>query len=945
MDSDRRSRISDLYHAALERAPEERSAFVRAESDGDETLRQEVESLLACEPATARFLERPAVAVVGSGFGRGDLVGRELGPYKIVAPLGAGGMGDVYRARDSKLGRDVAIKMLPPHFMADPERRARFAREARLLATLNHPHIGAIYGLEHVGEISALVLELVEGPTLAGRLERGPLPVAQALTMARQIAEALDAAHQKGIIHRDLKPANIVLQGFREGSTEGAVKVLDFGLAKATGAPGAAQLDMPTSPSSALMTEQGVILGTAAYMSPEQAKGHTADTRSDVWAFGCVVYEMLAGRRPFGGEDTSATLASVLRDEPDWQALPEAARPLASVLKRLLEKDPAGRLRDMGDVKLLMSDAERDGAPVAAVAARRPWWLVGAAMLGVAAGVVSAALVVSWRRPVPRIEQFVLGSVAMAPSTDPSGRNLVISPDGTHVVYTTGSQPREQLVVQAIGRLEGTIIAGDRSRDPFFSADGRQIYYATLKELRRVSVGGGSSFKVCDLSVVFGGGSWGPDNSIVFAQSGGLGLFRVPASGGEPARIAAPDTSKDEVDYFRPVVLPDGLAVLYTVALKTGQTRIVARRFAGGDPITVVESGFGAVYLASGHLLYAQDQRLMAVTFDSATLHTTGAPVPVQERVSTKGAGRVANVAASRDGTVVYIPAESPGLQHIVWVDRGGTATRAFEQALEFPRHLRLSPDGERLAITVGRPEEGQVWVHYLRDASRPPVKLTREDHNVFPIWSPNGKRILFSTRGDTNALNVVDADKSLPEPDTLVRDSGLIWPMAWVRRQTDVVLVSPRRDGKHQDLELFQMTDRRWREWPRTRIDGVEARVSADGKWVAYTSNRSGQSEIWVRSFPEGGNPQQISREGGRDPVWSANEGELFYRNGSKMMAVKVAAGVPAESPRELFDKEFVSSQRGFDVARDGRFLMITADTPDPPASIVLLRGLVLPR
>jgi hypothetical protein len=413
-------------------------------------------------------------------------LGARLGPYEILSPLGTGGMGQVYR--DTRLGRDVALKTLPDSFTHAPERLARFRREAQMLASLNHPHIGAIYGLEEVNGQQVLVLEFVDGETLADRIARGPIPFEDTVVLATQIAEALDAAHEKGIIHRDLKPANIAL------TKEGAVKVLDFGLAKAADRSGAAQLDMPTLTSPALMTGQVVILGTAA------------------------------------------------------------------------------------------------------------------------------------------------------------------------------------------------------------------------------------NVPICRISVVFSGASWGRDDSIVFAQAGGLGLFRVPAAGGEPVRIAAPDTSKGERNYLRPTVLPDGRSMLYTVALSGGQSRIVARRLDGGDAMTVVESGFGAEYLASGHLLYAQDQRLMAVPFDVATLQTTGSPVPVQEDVSTKILAGVANVVAAGDGTVVFISSGlNRGLRHIVWVDRRGTHTRALEEPREFPRYPRLSPDGARLAITTGPTAEGNVWVHDLSGASRLP--------------------------------------------------------------------------------------------------------------------------------------------------------------------------------------------------------------------------------
>jgi Tol biopolymer transport system component len=714
-------------------------------------------------------------------------------------------------------------------------------------------------------------------------------------------------------------------------------------------------MQSPTLTSPALMTGLGVILGTAAYMSPEQAKGRPADRRSDVWAFGCVVYEMFTGRRPFGGEEISDTLASVLRDEPDWHALPAAARPLASVLRRLLEKDPARRLRDMGDVKLLMAGADQHAAPVVKVeGGSRRWRMAGAAGVGVAVGLAAAALVLSWRShatPVPRVERFALASAGAPLATEPNGRNIAISPDGSRVVYTTGSTPGFHLVVRPIDRVEGTVIAGtDRGRDPFFSADGRQIGYATLDELRRISVDGGASIKICRVSAVFSGASWAPDDSIVFAQAGGLGLFRVPAAGGEPERIAAPDPSKGERNYLRPTVLPGGRSILYTVALPGGESRIVARRLGGGDATTVIESGFGAEYLAPGHLVYAQDQRLMAVPFDLTTLRTTGPPVPVQEDASTKALAGVANVVAASDGTLVYVSGSpSRGPRHIVWVDRRGAQTRALEQALEFPRYPRLSPDGGRLAITTGPAVEGNVWVYDLSGASRPPVKVTFENHNLFPIWSPDGKRILFITRGRANYLNAVAADGSSLEPQTLATNDEPQVPLTWVPG-TDLVLVSQARAETRQDLELFETTGRTWRHWLQTRFDELEARVSPDGKWVAYTTDQTGQPEVWVRSFLGAGTPIRISPDGGRDAVWSPNGGELFYRNGSRMMAVRVTTVPPLgaaertirlEAPRQLFEGGFeLGSQRAFDIAPDGRFLMIEAAPRESSASIVLVRN-----
>jgi serine/threonine-protein kinase len=505
---------------------------------------------------------------------------------------------------------------------------ARFRREAQVLASLNHPHIGAIYGFEESNGIRALVLELVEGPTLADRIAQEAIPLDEALPIATQIAEALEAAHEQGVIHRDLKPANIKLR------PDGVVKVLDFGLAKlaeATAASGAVGLSQsPTITTPAMMTGVGMILGTAAYMSPEQAKGRPADKRSDVWAFGCVLYEMLTQKRAFAGEDVADTLASVLRGEPNWSALPTETTHLTSVLQQCLEKDVKRRLRDVADVELLLETPAWTHVVTRGARSTRPAWTWATAVLSLIAGGTVAALLQSSRsRTVPpRVARF---EVTTSPqdlfTTDPPGANVAISPDGSRIVYTSRGGPFH-LVVRQLDQLGAKPIAGSEgARDPFFSPDGQQIGFATLEDLRRVPVGGGPSIRVCRLSgVVFSGATWGPNDSIVFAQLGG-GLYRVSAAGGEPERLAAPDRAKGEMNYVRPSILPGGRAVVYTVALQAGQTRIVARTLDGDVTTTVVEGGFGARYLPSGHLVYGQGDRLMAVPFDVSTLKATGSPL------------------------------------------------------------------------------------------------------------------------------------------------------------------------------------------------------------------------------------------------------------------------------------------------------------------------------
>jgi serine/threonine-protein kinase len=852
-------------------------------------------------------------------------------------------MGQVYRARDTKLNRDVALKILPEAFALDGDRIARFRREAQVLAALNHPHIAQIHGLEEATSTQFLVLELVDGESLDKRVARGRIPVDEALGIARQIAEALEAAHEKGIIHRDLKPANIAL------TRDGQVKVLDFGLAKATDNANGASLDAMNSPTittPAMITGVGVILGTAAYMSPEQAKGRPADKRSDVWAFGCLVFEMLTRQRAFAGEDVSDTLASVLRGEPDWSALPAEATHLTSVLKRCLEKDPKQRLRDIGDVKLLLETAPASQGVTQGASSRRVAWMWAAASLLLIAGGTIATILLSRGRTIPpRVTRFEVMTSQEEPfTTDTAGANVAISPDGSRIVYTASLGGTAHLVVRQLDQLGVKPIAEtDGATHPFFSPDGQQIGFATLNELKRVAVGGGPSRRVCRIpGLVFRGGTWGPNDSIVFAR-GGDGLYRVPAAGGEPERFAAPDRAKKEANYVTPWFMPGGRALVYTVILQGGETRIMARTLDGGVTTTVVEGGFGAQYLPSGHLVYGQGDRVMAVPFDVSTLKATGSPLLLQEGVATKVENGVANVATASEGTGVYVSGRAAtGFRHLIWVDRGGThVARITAQPLELPRYPRLSPDGRRLALTIGPSNAGQIWVYDLAGSVQP-LRLTFQDHNLFPIWSPDGTRIVFMSLTNSNQVLSIPADGSAMEPERLITHQNPDAPEDWSPDNAFILF----REMRH--LHLLHLADGKIRPWLQTRFGEVDGRFSPHGgQWLAYTSDQSGTEEVWVRPFPGPGAPVRVSSGGGHEAVWSRDGKEIFYLNDPKILSARVVPGATfrVDPPQVLFERGSYGSPIGgrvYDVAPDGRFVMIENEPNHntTPASIVVIRN-----
>ena len=965
-------RLTAVFEAAVLREPTEREAYLREACEGDADLQQQVEALLV-EVERPALIDSPVGKAVVELLGDDSaaVIGKRFGPYQVDSMLGVGGMGEVYRATDTVLSRQVAIKLLPADVATDPERVARFRREARILASLNHPNVAAIYGVETMdgehGSASGLVLELVEGPTLADKLTAGAMPLDEALTVARQIADALDAAHQLGIIHRDLKPGNIKVR------EDGTVKVLDFGLARVAamdgdgGSPSTPRspADSPTIMSPA-MTAAGIILGTAAYMSPEQAKGKPADKRSDIWAFGCVLYEMLTGTRPFAGDEVQDVLASVLTNEPDWTRLPVELSPtLVMYLRRCVHKQPKQRIADVQDMRLALEGAFETAAPAPGASAHTPWtrraalWVAAALLGGTAVGTVT------WlaRRPAPpRVTRFALSATGVAAlSVDLVSRDLTVLPDGRRVVYKGSGTQGPLLFVRALDQLEPTQLVGGASRAPFSSPNGQWVGFVgsgpAPVELKKVAVTGGPALIICALDGQSSGATWGDDDSIIFATVNlSTGLQRVPSAGGKPVILTTPDRLRGENDHLWPQYLPGSQAVLFTITSTTGgmdASQVAVLDLRTGTQKILVAGGSQAQYTSSGHLVYAAAGTLRAVAFDARRLELLGAPTPVLPSVAMLSSG-TAEFDIARDGTLVYVPAEAGAsrARTLVWVDRQGREEPVKGTQARAYLSPRLSPDGARLAFEI-RDEANDIWVW---DFARETLTRVTFDPTLdsTPLWMPDGRIIHVGAGQDRNATALFRraADgtagaERLPQdpmaplmfPSSVSPDGASIVTWTLSGSMMKVTL----NDGRVQPLL----------ETPFIERNGS---VSPDGRWLAYESNSSGgQFQIYVRPFPNVNDGLWlVSSEGGTQPAW-ARQGqalELFYVAPDRTLTrVPIGSGATwtAGRPTKLLDAGYFLGagpllSRMYDVSADGRrFLMMKEPAPDPrvtPASIVVVQN-----
>jgi serine/threonine-protein kinase len=858
------------------------------------------------------------------------LTGRRLGPYEIGSLIGAGGMGEVYRAHDTTLGRDVAIKILPAAVVNDQDRRARFEREARVLAALSHPHIAAIYGFEDRDGIHALILELVEGQTLADRLRSGAMPLQDALAIARQIADALDAAHDKGIVHRDLKPANILL------GTDDVVKVLDFGLAK-TG--GTAASDLTHSPTiTAVGTADGDLLGTAPYMSPEQARAKNTDKRTDIWAFGCVVYEMLAGRAAFRGDTVSDVLVAILDREPDWTALPQNTPPAVTrLLQRCLEKEPKRRLHDIADARIEIEDAIAAPAPAVAASPPRPSTARLAASVVVAALAGAALAAIGFHfmlRPAPAaVTRF---TITLPPHLEVRD-SMALSPDGRTLVYAATDESGSRLYRRSLDALESVPIRGsDGGGSPFFSPDGASVGFTRTRALLRVPVAGGAPTVLREERIL--GATWLPGDTIVFANASGL--MRIPASGGEARRITA--VQPGEIEHHSPTAVPGGRAVLFTVHTGARDAQRLEAVSLDTGVRTQITQGSGAKFLPTGHIVFAfqRSESLWAAPFDAAHLRLAEPPRPAIDGIRISDGWNPA-IAVGANGSLAYATgrtSSSYGIRTLVWVDKTGR-----EEPIDAPARAwwwpQISPDGRRLGLHIMDPANMDAWIYEL--AHGPLVRVTfNPAQDGYPVWTRDGKRIVYWSNqgGGLRSLRVRSADLSDSE-QLLITERGSLDPFSW---SADGKLLVFQRNSPDSHMDIGAVSIDPPHEVTML-IDGPSDEaypaVSPDGRWIAYQSNQSGRWEVYVQPFPALGSRWQVSTQGGMAPQWDPAGRELFYRNGRAVITVPIAGSDTTftyGNPRTLFEGAYANDVLDpgngptYMLSPDGRrFLMMKAQPP----------------
>ena len=877
--------------------------------------------------------------------------GTKLGSYEVISLIGAGGMGEVYRARDTRLNRDVALKVLPEAFARDTQRMARFEREAKLLASLNHPNIAAIYGLEESGPIRALVMELVEGPTLAERIAAGPVSVDETLPIARQVADAVDYAHENNVIHRDLKPANVKVKA------DGMVKVLDFGLAKAlSDEPTAA--DMSNSPTlSMAATMQGVILGTAAYMSPEQAKGKTADRRADVWAFGVVVFEMLTGKQLYKGDTVAETLAWVITKEPPFDALPATTPPaIRSLLRRCLEKNLRQRLQHAGEARITIEhagDSVSAAEPVPAAQRKsreRIAWSVAAVLLLA----LLAAGAFTYFRPAPAEAEAVrflvsppdtwsleqrLGPTGAAPNP------LAVSPDGRRLAFLgMAADGKSQLWIRSLDTLTAEPLAGtEGAARPFWSPDSRFLGFFAAGKLRKIDISGGPPITLCD-APNDRGGAWSPDGVIVFAPVNSGALQKVSAAGGVPS--AATVLGEGETAHRRPFFLPDGRHFLYYATGLQGGTGGVYVVYVASLDTAERKSLMNAdsqVLYSRGHLLFLRETTLMAHPFDARRLELAGEAFPIAEQIQIQGNPPTGVFSASENGVLAYQTGAAAAGTQLAWLDRTGKQTSTLGTAV-VQTELKLSPDGKRASVAI--PDQAgrqDIWLYDLARGLK--TRFTFDPGNeTTSAWSPDGSRIVFRSNRKGHFDLYQKASSGAGTEEVLLEDNLDKRPMSWSADGRHILYTSA---GGPTGNDLFVLPlsgDRKPIPFITTQFSEAQGQFSPDGRWVAYVSNESGQNDVYVAPFPGPGGKWLISTAGGSWPRWGRDGAEIFYLTAeNKLMAAEVngkGASFEVGAVKSLFDMRAPAGGYRYDVSADGqRFLInfLPEQSSAAPITVVL--------
>ncbi len=856
--------------------------------------------------------------------------GKRLAYYEIIGPIGAGAMGEVYRARDTRLDRDVAIKVLPAEFSSDDERLRRFEREAKTLASLNHPTVAAIYGVERVDGVSVLVLELVGGESLDARIARGAIPPDEAIDIARQIAEGLEAAHEAGVIHRDLKPANVRV------TADGVAKILDFGLAKPLRTDG-------RTASTSLATEDGRLLGTPTYMSPEQARGKAVDRRVDVWAFGCVLYECLTGQRPFQGATTTDVLAAVVHHEPDWSALPVHAPPrVCALLRRCLLKDPRQRLRDIGEARVVLESSYEGDSPAPTTRAARRSWVVWA-LLGVAIATSALWLKSALTRaptprvtrasiPVPEAEAVVAGFQMGA---------IALSPDGRTLAFCAQRDYSTRLYLRPLDADKSTVVPNsDGAHNPFFSPDGQWVGFFAREKLMKAFVGGGEPLELFP-ATQDRGGDWLEDGTIVLAPSTADPLMRLSSSGGAAAAITELDTTRNERTHRWPCALPGGEWVLFTAGRSDrpadyDQALVCAVSVKTRERRDVITGASMAKYSPSGHLILGLGSTLYATTFDLKTMKAGGAPVPMLQGVlNTFGSGNV-QFDVARDGTLAFLPSSPEfDITELVWIDRSGNVTPipAPPQPYRVPR---VTPDGKLIVVCLGSQLlRSDIWSYEIETARL--NRLTFDQRSLQPVLSPRGTDLAYWCLAGGLSINIRSVEqgatphaivhtlRTARQPTAITPDGREVLFDLFGEPKSDI-MITP-LDGSAAPRAFFQDDYAQW-----------GAVISPDARWLAFVSNESGRHEVYVRSWSNPSARWQVSSQGGLTPVWARDSSELFYVRGGMLIAVPVDRASPtfsAGASKELFQMptayDVPKETPNYDVAPGGqRFLTTRVAHPE---------------